>query len=82
MDLIIESIRTNEKVRGQGSASLALEHIINSVDKRNITLKAKILPQDLDKGLGIDELKTFYEKRGFVFNKNNEGIRIPNSSLN
>ncbi len=82
MDLIIESIRTDKKARGQGSARIALEKIINSADKRNIILKAKILPQDLNNGLGFDELKTFYEKRGFIFNENNEGIRISNSSLN
>jgi GNAT superfamily N-acetyltransferase len=76
-DLILESIRTSPKFRGQGSASSALDKIIEVAQKRNINLRAKILPQESNaKGLGIGELKNFYEKRGFIFNENNEGIRI------
>jgi GNAT superfamily N-acetyltransferase len=81
-DLIIESIRTKNKFRGQGSAANALDKIIESTEKRNIILKAKILPQELNKGLGFNELRIFYEKRGFVFNEHNEGIRVPNNLLN
>jgi GNAT superfamily N-acetyltransferase len=81
-DLIIESIRTKDEYRGQGSAANALDKIIDSAQKRNLTLKAKILPEDLSNGLGFNELRIFYEKRGFVFNGKNEGIRLPNSRLN
>lgn len=81
-DLIIESIRTKNKFRGQGSAANALDKIIEAAENRNIILKAKILPQELNNGLNFNELKIFYEKRGFIFNENNEGIRVPNNSLN
>lgn len=76
-DLIVESIRTRKKFRGQGSAANALDKIIESAEKRNIILKAKILPQDLNSGLGVNELRSFYEKRGFIFNEKDEGIREP-----
>lgn len=78
-DLIIESLRTSDNFRGQGSAANALDKIIESAEKRNIILKAKILPEKVGYGLGANELKTFCEKRGFVFNENNEGVRIFNS---
>ena len=81
-DLIIESIRTKNKFRGQGNAANALDKIIESAEKRKITLKAKILPQEFKKGLNFDELRVFYEKRGFVFNEKNEGVRVPNNLLN
>lgn len=76
-ELIIESIRTDVKERGSGSARNALEKIIDSANKRKIKLKIKIVPEDsINTGLGIPELKMFYEKRGFVFNDKNEGVRI------
>jgi predicted GNAT family acetyltransferase len=59
----IASVRTPEKHRGQGHASLMMEHIHKKANE--LGYKTKLLASPLDKKTKLDKLIKFYEKHGY-----------------
>jgi hypothetical protein len=73
--VVIESIITPKSERKQGRASAAMDKIINMADKKEIELKLEAIPET-GAGISIEQLKRFYEKKGFIFD-GDIGIRKP-----
>ena len=64
--------------RGRGHGSELLEEVLNDADAEEVTLKLTINPYG---GLNYDQLQSWYERRGFQCQIDDEGpvfVRRPN----
>jgi len=76
-------LRSNE--RRKGYASKVMDYVCNIADMYNITLDLSAWADDFDcippDLLTQDELVSFYERKGFVFDENickgRRGVRLP-----
>lgn len=63
-EIYLESIRTDEEKRGQGSASAAVDEVLKKADAEGKSVRLKVVTE----GENVDErqLTEFYESKGFV----------------
>lgn len=72
---IIELISNEGKIKGM--ASKVLDDIINVSDSLGRTLQ--LFPQQMNSGeLDYDQLKNWYERKGFMMNDEGIMVRVPN----
>lgn len=86
-DVMIDFIG-NDTNRGKGAASRELDRIIKEADKNDLSISLIVDSEGATnkgkgaKGLGNEELKKWYESRGFVFDKGSSYGYRPKSSEN
>lgn len=73
-NIVLESIRTDEGKRGQGSAKNALDKVIEVADEQEKTIELKIVPETEE---GLVKL---YEDAGFV-KEGNKMVREPKTGF-